>query len=202
MEGKLLDIGAGTGAFAATMQNAGWQITGLEPEEEARIHAKTDFNVRLAPLDHLFDLQKGEFDVITLWHVLEHVHQLHAYLDQFQSLLTQDGVLIVAVPNYTSYDSKYYGRDWAAWDVPRHLWHFSPKSMDELMSMHGFKVEAYLPMKFDGFYVSMLSEPFKTGKSNLLNAFRQGLKSNSKAGADPKKYSSVIYIIQKMDNLL
>lgn len=199
MEGHLLDIGAGTGAFASIMQAAGWKVTGLEPDIDARKNAKKDYNVDLEPLERLFSQQKDHFDVITLWHVLEHVHNLHDYLKTFGELLTSDGTLIIAVPNYTSYDSEHYGKDWAAWDVPRHLWHFSPKSMDVLLNLHGLEVSTYLPMKFDSFYVSMLSEPFKQGRQNLYKAFRTGLESNLKAKGDPKKYSSVIYIIKKKD---
>lgn len=198
MEGSLLDIGAGTGAFAATMQSAEWKVTGLEPDPDARKNAQKDFNIKLEDQRKLFELPDGSFDVITLWHVLEHVHKLHDYLDSFRRILTDDGTLMIAVPNYTSYDAAHYGRNWAAWDVPRHLWHFSPKSMDVLLKKHGFEISHYLPMKFDSFYVSMLSEPFQNGSGNLLNAFLQGWKSNQKAKEDPKKYSSVIYIIRKV----
>jgi hypothetical protein len=103
------------------------------------------------------------------------------------------------VPNYTSFDAKYYGRDWAAWDVPRHLWHFSPKSMEVLMKNHGLKVIQTLPMKFDSYYVSMLSEGYRHGKGNLFRAFWEGMNSNRKAGGDARKFSSVIYIIKKAD---
>lgn len=199
MEGYLLDVGAGTGAFASVMQGAGWKVTGLEPDQDARNNAARDYQVELQSLSHLFNLSADHYDVITLWHVLEHVHKLHDYLDTFKKLLTQDGTLIIAVPNYTSYDAKYYGRDWAAWDVPRHLWHFSPKSMEVLMKKHGLTVTKMLPMKFDSFYVSMLSEKYRNGTGNLFRAFWEGLSSNKKAEGDAKKYSSVIYIIKKAE---
>ena len=197
MDGNLLDIGAGTGAFASVMQEAGWKVTGLEPDPDARANALKDFNIRLEDLSHLFDIADNQFDAITLWHVLEHVHLLHEYLDAFKRILTIDGKLIIAVPNFTSYDAKIYGKNWAAWDVPRHLWHFSPKSMELLMKKHGFKVEKMLPMKYDSYYVSMLSEGYRTGKGNLVKAFWEGLNSNRKAGGDPRKFSSVIYLIKK-----
>lgn len=199
MEGSLLDVGAGTGAFASVMQGAGWKVTGLEPDQDARKNAARDFQVQLQDLSHLFELPAGHYDAITLWHVLEHVHQLHEYLDTFKKILTEDGTLIIAVPNFTSFDAKYYGRDWAAWDVPRHLWHFSPKSMEVLMKKHGLLVTKMLPMKFDSYYVSMLSEGYHRGKRNLLRAFWEGLSSNQKAQGDPRKYSSVIYIIKSAD---
>ncbi|SEA06288.1 Methyltransferase domain-containing protein [Arachidicoccus rhizosphaerae] len=199
MEGNLLDVGAGTGAFASVMQAAGWKVTGLEPDQDARHNALRDYQMKLEDLSHLFDLNGDTYDGITLWHVLEHVHQLHEYLDTFKRILTPDGSLIIAVPNYTSFDAQYYGRDWAAWDVPRHLWHFSPKSMEVLMKKHGLRVIQMLPMKFDSYYVSMLSEGYRHGKGNLFRAFLEGLNSNRKAAGDPKKFSSVIYIIKKAD---
>ena len=124
--GHLLDIGAGTGAFASSMKKSGWNVTALEPDETARANAKKDFDIELLPASNLFSLPSNSFDVITLWHVLEHVHELHKYLDTFYSLLIEGGTLIIAVPNYTSYDAKSYSEKWAAYDVPRHLYHFSP----------------------------------------------------------------------------
>jgi len=199
MEGSLLEIGAGTGAFASVMRQAGWEVTGLQPDRGARQNALRDYQMELQDLSHLSDQPREHFDAVTLWHVLEHVHQLHGYLDRFKSLLTPDGTLIIAVPNYTSHDAGVYGRDWAAWDVPRHLWHFSPKSMDVLMKDHGFRVAETLPMKFDSYYVSMLSEGYRHGKPRLLQAFWEGLNSNRKAKGAAKKYSSVIYIIKRTE---
>src|SRR6478735_645623 len=169
--GSLLDIGAGTGAFASTMKKNGWTVTGLEPDETARANAKKDFDIELQPTENLSLLQPDTFNVITLWHVLEHVHNLHTYLDTFYSLLTDSGILIIAVPNYTSYDAKAYSTNWAAYDVPRHLYHFSPKSMDTLLKAHQFKLIQQKPMWFDSFYVSLLSEKYASGKNGFLPAF-------------------------------
>lgn len=195
--GTLLDIGAGTGAFAATMQQAGWQVTGLEPDEVARGNAERLHRLKLQSPSTLFDLSENSFDAVTMWHVLEHVHELHAYWKKIARLLKEDGAFIVAVPNYTSYDAQYYGEYWAAWDVPRHLYHFAPKSMDTLAQQYGFEIEQYIPMIFDSYYVSMLSEKYKKGKSRNLQAFTIGLESNQRAARNPKKYSSVIYVMKK-----
>lgn len=195
--GNLLDIGAGTGAFAYTMHKAGWIVTGLEPDETARKNAAANYNLKLQRLDNLFTLRQNEFDVITMWHVLEHVHQLHEYLLHFKKLLRQDGLLIIAVPNYTSYDAQVYKQYWAAYDVPRHLYHFSPLSMKRLVEQHDFIIKAYKPMWFDSFYVSMLSEQYKSGNYNLLSAIANGFASNRKAMNDATRCSSVIYIISK-----
>ena len=196
-KGSLLDVGAGTGAFAAAMWQAGWAVTGLEPDDTARANARAQNNIELQSPDTLFNLPANSFDAITLWHVLEHVHNLHEDLHTFNTLLKPNGVLLIAVPNYTSYDAAIYSEHWAAYDVPRHLYHFSPQSMAGLAKQHGFTIAAYKPMWFDSFYVSMLSEQYKTGKSGLLKAVWNGLMSNLNAVSDNKKCSSVIYVMKK-----
>ena len=195
--GNLLDVGAGTGAFAAYMRNGGWTVTGLEPGATARENAKKLHNIELEPAEHLFKLTHSSFDVITLWHVLEHVHSLHEYMNAFRKLLTNKGSLIVAVPNYTSYDATVYSGAWAAYDVPRHLYHFSPKSTKRLLHQHGFKLTGYKPMWFDSFYVSLLSERYITGKNRLLKAFITGFISNLHAFLKTQRCSSIIYIAKK-----
>jgi len=195
--GALLDVGAGTGAFAATMQQAGWKITGLEPDTTARENALKNHALQLQTLDSLFKLGENTFNVITMWHVLEHVHELHTYINTFKKILKKDGALIIAVPNYTSHDAAIYKEHWAAYDVPRHLYHFSPQSMQQLMQQHGFTVKEYKPMWFDSFYVSMLSEQYKSGGNNFIKAIWNGFASNLKALGNAKKSSSVIYIITK-----
>ena len=196
-QGNLLDIGAGTGAFASTMKSAGWHITALEPDETARSNAKKNYGLDLRLPEELFTQASESFDAITLWHVLEHVHELHRYLQTFQQVLKSNGRLIIAVPNYTSFDADYYKAFWAAYDVPRHLYHFSPHSMQLLMQQFGFKVIEMKPMPFDSFYVSILSEKYKSGHNNYASAFFTGMKSNLRASGKPDKSSSVIYIIQK-----
>lgn len=195
--GSLLDVGAGTGAFAAVMQQNGWQVTGLEPDETARKNAAQNHGLNLQTLEALYNLPAGSYDVITMWHVLEHVHELHGYLNRFQTILRPGGTLVVAVPNYTSADAQRYGASWAAYDVPRHLYHFSPASMRALVAQHGFQVVEHKPMWFDSFYVSMLSEQYLNGKGNLVKAFINGWRSNTKAASSPEKSSSVIYIIKR-----
>ena len=193
----LLDAGAGTGAFANAMQQHGWSVAGIEPDESARKTAKKNYGIDLQTPEKLTLLQTESFDVVTLWHVLEHVHDLHNYLESFNRLLKHDGTLVIAVPNYCSYDAKVYDNCWAAYDVPRHLYHFSPKSMETLLSKHGFFVSQKKPMWFDSFYVSMLSEKYRAKNGSLIRAFWNGLISNAKALADTNKCSSIIYIAKK-----
>lgn len=194
-KGKLLDVGAGTGLFAAEMKNNGWEVTALEPDETARKKA-LNLGIELKDLSELFSLHAGYFDVITLWHVLEHVHDLHGYVDHFSKVLKPSGKLIIAVPNYTSGEANRYNEYWAAYDVPRHLYHFSPASMQTLMQKHGLEVIAMHPQWFDSFYVSMLSEQYKNGKASVIKGGWAGLMSNFQTLADKKKCSSIIYIIR------
>lgn len=196
-EGKLLDVGSGTGAFVNEMSRNGWQVTGLEPDEGARQVAKENFNCELKNVDELFHLQADSFDTITLWHVLEHAHDLQNYVKQLKHLLKQNGRLIIAVPNYTSFDASFYKEYWAAYDVPRHLYHFSPLSMKRLMEENGMKIIGHKPMWFDSFYVCLLSSKYKNGKTNWAAASWNGLLSNLKAMKDKGKCSSVIYVVKK-----
>ncbi|MDO6736684.1 bifunctional 2-polyprenyl-6-hydroxyphenol methylase/3-demethylubiquinol 3-O-methyltransferase UbiG [Wenyingzhuangia sp. 2_MG-2023] len=140
-----------------------------------------------------------QFDVITLWHVLEHVYDLDMYIYRLKQLLKPDGVLVIAVPNYKSYDAEHYKQFWAAYDVPRHLWHFSQTSIHRLFSTELMKVVKTIPMKFDAFYVSLLSEQYKTGKKNFIKAIINGIKSN-KAAKRTGEYSSLIYVLKNMKN--
>ncbi|WEK35175.1 MAG: class I SAM-dependent methyltransferase [Candidatus Pseudobacter hemicellulosilyticus] len=193
--GQLLDVGAGAGAFAAFMQRSGWQVIGLEPDPDTRQRAREQYGLNLHETSELFRLPEGHFDVITLWHVLEHVHSLHEYLRQLKLLLKPGGTLLIAVPNYTSGDATHYGAFWAAYDVPRHLYHFSPLSMRRLLQGHGLQLKGIRPMWFDSFYVSMMSEKYKTGNSSLLKGAWQGLVSNNQAMTDKERCSSLIYVV-------
>ncbi len=196
-KGSLLDIGSGTGAFLAEMQQNEWTVTGLEPDAGAREVAKKSYGLTLDTSPALFSLPPQQFDAITLWHVLEHVHALSAYMTQLKKILKDKGKIFIAVPNYTSSDAVIYQQYWAAYDVPRHLYHFSPTAMQQLVEKQGMKIQAYKPMWYDSFYVALLSSKYKNKKMNLPAAFWNGLRSNMKAFRDVKKCSSVIYVISK-----
>ncbi len=197
LHGKILDIGCGTGAFLQTMTDAGWHCTGLEPDDAARKKVLELYKIEARPSHEIFDLPHNYYDAITMWHVLEHVHQLNEYIEQLKNMLSDNGKIFIAVPNYTSYDAQHYGQHWAAYDVPRHLYHFSPKSMHHLLKQHGLKIIKIKPMWYDSFYVSMLSEHYKNGESNFVKAFFIGLISNVKTMFDKEKCSSLIYVIEK-----
>lgn len=193
-QGSLLDIGAGTGAFAGFMKSAGWSVTGLEPDPEARNLARERNNIDLLSPDHLYSLPEKSFDAITLWHVLEHVHDLHGYMERIRQLLKPGGKAFIAVPNHTSHDALKYQQYWAAWDVPRHLYHFSPAAMKQLFSQHGLSLYKMKPMWFDSFYVSMLSVQHRSGGSGFIPGMLMGAVSNLYALGSVAKCSSVIYI--------
>lgn len=189
----VLDIGAGTGHFLNACKKGGWNTIGLEPDVDARNFAKQNFGLELLPADQLHGLENGTKDVITMWHVLEHVYDLKKDVQKIVNLLKDDGKLVIAVPNKNSYDAKVYGEFWAAYDLPIHLYHFTPKDIENLFSQFDMELKRILPMKFDAFYISMLSEKYRGG--NLLNAFWNGLSSNWKAKKGT--YSSQIYILSK-----
>lgn len=190
--GNLLDIGAGTGDFLIEATNQGWMTLGYEPNVSAKSLAE---NKGVVFTDDIFVLPDASFDVITMWHVLEHVPNLEEYIANLKRLIKPGGTIVIAVPNYKSFDANYYGRFWAAYDVPRHLWHFSKTSIKRLFSDHDLKLFHVKPMWFDSFYVSMLSEKYKTGKMSLIKGGLVGLRSNV-SGIIKKEYSSHIYIIK------
>lgn len=195
--GNILDIGSGTGAFLYVMKTKKWKVKGIEPDEDARNLAKKLYGLEIDEPSALNEIPNNSFDAITLWHVLEHVHQLHDYVGQLKKLLKPQGKLFIAVPNYQSKDSDIYWSFWAAYDVPRHLYHFSPKAIEVLMNKHGLKIEEKQPMWFDSFYISMLSSKYRKGKTNYIAAFVNGLRSNFSALINKDKSSSLIYIISK-----
>lgn len=190
---NLLDIGAGTGDFLIASKEKGWNVFGVEPNKNARELAKKKNVVLEQSIEGLIG---KKFQVITLWHVLEHLPDLERQIAVFAQFLTQDGALIVAVPNFHSFDANHYGKYWAAFDVPRHLWHFSKKSIALLFGKRGMEIKRINPMWFDSFYVALLSEQYKTGKRNWFKATMIGFWSNLH-GIFTKEYSSHLYVLKK-----
>lgn len=194
----ILDFGSGTGNFLLKMKNSNWTTVGIESSEKALEKAlKKNVGKIHSQLAHL---QENSFDVITLWHVLEHVVNLNETLKSLHTLLNKSGTIIIAVPNRESYDANYYQSYWAGYDVPRHLWHFSQENMKSILEKSGFKLVKTLAMPIDSFYVSLLSESYKNPDRwkiiNAINAFKVGLVSNLKA-LKATNYSSLIYIAKK-----
>jgi len=195
--GNLLDIGAGTGYFLNKIKQSGWNVTGIEKAEIPRQQTKERFGIECFESEYLFKTIPETFDIVTMWHVLEHVQNLNETVKQIHSILKPGGAAIIALPNKNSTDAKYYKENWAAYDVPRHLWHFSADDFEKLVNNHKFTLEKIKPMYFDGFYISMISEQNKGTKAattiGLIKAWFLFLPSL----LNKKKSSSLIYIIRK-----
>ncbi|MEM7548410.1 MAG: class I SAM-dependent methyltransferase [Bacteroidota bacterium] len=193
-EGPILDIGCGTGEFLKYFKSKSWKVQGTEPTEVARISAEKNINQNVySELSELDSTQK--YKVITLWHVLEHIHELNETLGVLKRLKGKKGRIFIAVPNPMSFDAGHYKENWAAYDVPRHLYHFTPVCFKDLLSRHKLKIQTTHPMPFDSFYVSLLSEKYKTGQYNYLEAIRVANKSN-KLAKHTNNYSSLLYVIK------
>ena len=193
--GKVLDIGCGTGEFLGYCQSRGFDVEGIEPNDKARNYA---VQVNKIPVsENLTDLviRKESFGCISMWHVLEHIHDLNDEIEQVKNLLVPDGVFIVAVPNSDSWDAKHYGKFWAAYDVPRHLYHFNKATLTRLMSNHGFEIVQVIPQKLDAFYISILSERYRTGGNRYFKSLMIGSWSNFQARKKVRGYSSQIFIL-------
>ncbi len=192
---KILDIGCGIGDFLLHCKNNGWETFGIESGVEARKIAEQKLKQRIFEPNQITDLETNSFQIVSMWHVLEHIYDINLQIDQIKQLLDDDGQLIIALPNPISYDASYYKEYWAAWDVPRHLFHFKPYVIERFLKQKGFKLDKIKPMYWDAFYVSILSEKYK-GKSSITAYVRgvyRGLRSNLRA-IKTNEYSSLIYI--------
>ena len=193
--GEILDIGCATGQFLHYMEKHGWKTIGVEPDEKTRARAVTEYGLQVFPEEQLNAFNKSSFDVITMWHVLEHVSDLNSRMKQLKNLLKPKGTIFIAVPNCEAYDAKKYGVFWAGYDLPRHLYHFTKPDLKLLTEKHGFTIVNILPMKFDAYYVSLLSEKYKNEKMRWLPAIWNGFWSNLNSG-QKNGHSSLIYVIK------
>jgi 2-polyprenyl-3-methyl-5-hydroxy-6-metoxy-1,4-benzoquinol methylase len=194
-KGRILDFGCGTGHFLETMKENGWKTYGIEPNRKAREIANQKIKVE----DNIqnLNLKNKKFDIITLWHVLEHIHDINDTIKILKTQLKEKGKIVVAVPNIESYEQSIFQEEWAAYDVPRHLYHFNQDTMKTLMLKHGLKIKKVYPMKLDAYYISMLSNKYKFQKNKFINSVITGYKSNNYASKNKNNYSSLIYIIKK-----
>lgn len=195
--GKLLDVGTGTGYFAYTMQNQGWLVSTVEKSDDARHFAEKNFRLKVYPSLNDFAQKEELQDVITLWHVLEHIEPLNHTMSQFYNLLAKNGLLVLALPNCNSYDATVYKENWAAYDVPRHLWHFTPKDIQTLAQKHGFELVKQQKMIFDGYYISMMSEKDMKSSFATLRGLLTGFRTQLSSLFNTSKSSSIVYFLRK-----
>jgi len=190
---KILDIGCGTGDFLNYMQNKKWEIDGIEKNEGARKIAIKKNNIKINS-DLLSLKEKDKYDVVTMWHVLEHIYYPQSYIKKIYKILKKDGVIIIAVPNCNSYDAKKYKENWVAYDLPIHVSHFRKKDIYNIANKNNLKLKHVEPMFFDAYYISMLSS--KKKGENIIKGIWNGFMSNIK-GKKEKEYSSLMYFLYK-----
>ena len=194
--GRLLDIGCGTGEFAGIMKEAGWQVQGVEPYGPARESAAARFGVPVADVPEQAGLPERAYDVITLWHVLEHAHDLNRSMRELERLLAPGGTVLIGVPNYTCYDAGFYRENWAAYDTPRHLFHFAPETMRRLAARHGFEVAAIRPLLFDPLYIPLLTEKEREDRSWLRGLWVAGV-SFAVSLLHPARCTALAYVLRR-----
>jgi SAM-dependent methyltransferase len=195
--GNLLDIGSGTGYFLSVMKNAGWNVLGIEINNKAREFSTARFGLEILEPGNINTLEPGGFDCITLWHVLEHLQDPAAYSSEIMRLLKPGGKCIVALPNCRSYDAEYYGSHWAAYDVPRHLWHFTPDAFRRFAGKAGFELTGIRTLPLDVFYISVLSEKYKGSKMHFIRGILKALWFSIPALFNKHRSSSLIYLLRK-----
>lgn len=195
--GNLLDIGCGTGHFAGYLKETGWKVQGIEINAQARDFAKNTFGFDVKDPSEIEELPDRSYDCITLWHVLEHFNDPFAYMLHIRRLLKPEGTCLIALPNCSSYDAMHYAEDWAAWDVPRHLWHFSPETFKNFIDHTGFILEEVKNLPLDVFYISLMSEKYKGSALSLIKGLIKGLWFSVQTLVNLKRSSSLIYILKQ-----
>lgn len=194
--GKLLDIGCGVGDFLHTAEMHGWECIGVEPSKDAKTIAQNRMKGTIITSEKLESFSDGAFDVITMWHVLEHVDDLKWQVTQLQRLVKPSGRVVIAVPNYKSYDGQYYKEHWAAYDVPRHLNHFNRITLSKIFKTSGLELVKMDKLKWDSYYISYLSEQYRHHSLPLVRGLYRGFISNCKARRSGE-WSSLVYVFER-----
>jgi SAM-dependent methyltransferase len=195
--GRLMDLGCGLGYFLhGAVVDKTFDAIGVDISNDAINYVKQKFGYKIHPESDLDSFAANSFDIITQWHVLEHVHLLNERMKQLYKILKPNGTLFIAVPNCDSWDAKHYGEFWDGYDVPRHLYHFNKKSFSLLMNNHGFAVVDIKPMPFDAPYISMRSEVHKGNSFEFVRGAAKGLASTVSA-LSSGNHSSLMFIVKK-----
>ncbi|MGD0342886.1 MAG: class I SAM-dependent methyltransferase, partial [Bacteroidales bacterium] len=195
--GNILDIGSGTGHFLSVMQNSGWKAKGIEINDKAREFSVSEFRLEVLPPAGIGSLPSDSFDAITLWHVLEHLQDPFIYASEIGRLLKPGGACLIALPNCSSYDARHYKEFWAAYDVPRHLWHFTPETFSLFAEKNGLSIRSIRTLPLDVFYISILSGKYKKTRLSFIKGVFEGLWFCFRASFNRKRSSSLIYLLQK-----
>ncbi len=195
---KILDIGCATGQLLSEFKDRGWSCTGVEPDPDARAFAEKEYQLKVVAQEEMNSLADASFDVISMWHVLEHVADLDQRMNDLKRLIKANGFLFIALPNINSWDANHYKEYWAGLDVPRHLYHFGKENVTFLFKEYGFELVEIKPLKFDAYYVSLLSEKYKNNFFYFVSAFFKGFYSNLKAKKNTPNHSSLLYILKPL----
>ena len=194
--GKLLDIGCGVGDFIHVAEQQGWKCLGVEPSDDAKAIARKRIKANIINSELLEDIPDESFDVITMWHVLEHVDDLKWKIEQLRRLIKPNGRIVIAVPNYKSYDGQFYKELWAAYDVPRHLNHFNKQTITKIFKTKELNLKKTEKLIWDAYYISFMSEQYKHHKFPLVQGAFRGLLSNCKARCSGE-WSSMVYVFER-----
>ena len=192
----MLDIGSGTGYFASVMKESGWYVKGIEINDRAREFSKSHFNLEALPPSGLAGIESNTVDCITLWHVLEHFHDPFGYINEIKRILKPQGKCVFALPNCGSYDAAFYGDNWAGYDVPRHLWHFTPESFKFLCDKTGLRLLSEKTLPMDVFYISLLSERHRDSSAAFIQGMFKASLFAVRAYLNKRRTSSLIYIAE------
>ena len=195
--GTLVDIGSGTGYFADYMNGNGWKVKGIELSEQARKYSVSRFGLTVVSPSEVSAIKDESADCVTLWHVLEHLYDPVMWLKEIKRILKDDGKCIIALPNIKSADAEWFGNEWAALDVPRHLWHFSPGTLPAFINGHGFICKKVIPMPLDIYYISTLSYKNRGCRLSLVRGMITGLFLTVRSLTNKDRASSLIYVISK-----
>ena len=195
---KLLDVGSGSGYFLNFMKKKGYNVTGVEISKKAVALCKKNFGIKAhSPSEFLEEKLDTDYDIISLWHVFEHVYSYDAYFELFSKSLNNNGYLILALPNCDSQDARMNKSYWGAYDTPRHIWHFTSKTIELFAMGRGFKMIKKHRMPLDPFFNVMVSDSYKDKFTFLPLTLLKGLYSYIISLLNIEKSSSIIYIFQK-----
>jgi len=139
--GHIVDIGCGMGYFLFAARQFGYTVTGVDISDHASSYIRDELKIAMKTGHiEIIDFPEHSIDVITMWHFLEHTDDPRRYIDQVSRWLKPDGLLVVDVPNYEGTDAQKIGQDWVGWQLPYHLYHFTPDTLARLLSQHGFDI--------------------------------------------------------------